>query len=98
LAYVLLLCLLQGLFNSMQIAGMNSLAYADTTPANASMASTWASTLQQMSMGLGLALGAQLVAHHTAAAPQIDATGIFVALRTTFIILGLTTILSSPSF
>jgi MFS family permease len=98
LGVVVLLSLLQGLFNSLQFSSMNSLAYADTGPANASMASTWASTLQQMASGFGLALGSQLVAYSLASALPSDAMSMAAALHDAFVVLGLVTMLSSLSY
>src|SRR6185503_8363067 len=52
---ILLLSLLQGSFSALQFTSMNSLAYADTTDAQASDASTTASTAQQLSISIGVA-------------------------------------------
>jgi hypothetical protein len=53
------IALLQGFFNSLQFSSMNTLAYADVEPKDSSMASTIASSFQQLSMsfrpGLGVA-------------------------------------------
>ncbi len=54
---IVLLGLAQGFFNSLQFTSMNSMAYADIDAADASMASTIASSLQQLSMSFGLACG-----------------------------------------
>jgi len=47
--------LTMGLFNSLQFSSLNTMAYADIDAADASMASTIASTLQQMSLSFGVA-------------------------------------------
>jgi MFS family permease len=50
-----------GFFSSLQYTSMNTLVYADVTESDTSMASTIASTVQQMSISFGIA-GASLVA------------------------------------
>ncbi len=45
---IVLIGLLMGLFNSLQFSSMNSMAYADIGEADVAMASTMASTMQQM--------------------------------------------------
>jgi EmrB/QacA subfamily drug resistance transporter len=60
LVVVVLLGAAQGFFNSLQFSSMNSMAYADIDASKSSMASTIASTLQQMSMSFGLAFGSIL--------------------------------------
>jgi EmrB/QacA subfamily drug resistance transporter len=45
-----------GFLSSLQYTSMNTLTYADVAPADASMASTIASTMQQMSMSFGVAV------------------------------------------
>ncbi|HEX5219978.1 MAG TPA: DHA2 family efflux MFS transporter permease subunit, partial [Verrucomicrobiae bacterium] len=58
---ILLVSLFQGCFSAVQFTTMNSLAYADTSDAQASDASTIASTAQQLSISIGVAC-ASLVA------------------------------------
>ena len=57
LVAIVLLSFLVGSGNSMQFSSMNSLAFADIDARNSSMANTMASTMQQLSMSFGLALG-----------------------------------------
>ena len=52
---IVLFGLAQGFFNSLQFSSMNSMAYADVEADDSSMASTIASSLQQMSRSFGLA-------------------------------------------
>ncbi len=61
-----------GLFNSLQFSSMNSMAYADINPADTAMASTLASTLQQMSMSFGLAFGSLITAFFLEGLSQSD--------------------------
>ena len=49
LAVIVMLGLAQGFFNSLQFSSMNTMAYADIEPRDSSMASTIASSLQQLS-------------------------------------------------
>ena len=49
---IVLLGLALGFFNSLQFSSMNSMAYADIDPPDSSMASTLASSLQQMALSL----------------------------------------------
>jgi EmrB/QacA subfamily drug resistance transporter len=51
-----------GFFSSFQYTSMNSLAYADVSDGDSSMASTLASTAQQMSMSFGVASASLAVA------------------------------------
>ena len=51
-----------GFFNSLQFSSMNSMAYADIETNESSMASTIASSFQQISMSFGLACGSLVAA------------------------------------
>lgn len=90
--------LLLGLFNSLQYSSMNSMAYADIDDADVSMASTMASTMQQMSMSFGLALGSLVTGFYLARMPQTDALAVTGALHHAFLTLAALTLLSSLSF
>ncbi|MDE2337014.1 MAG: MFS transporter, partial [Alphaproteobacteria bacterium] len=95
---IVLLSLWRGFFNSLQFSSMNSMAYADVADGDTSMASTLASSLQQMSASFGLA-GGSLIAgwflgHHL----QSDHAAIIGALHRSFLALGAVTALSSLSF
>lgn len=95
---IVFLSLVQGFFNSLQFSSMNSMAYADLTVEDSSMASTIASSLQQMSMSFGLACGSLVVAWYLGDLPQTDRAAITGALHHTFLTLGGLTALSSMSF
>ena len=90
--------LLLGLFNSLQYSSMNSMAYADIDAADVSMASTMASTMQQMSMSFGLALGSLVTGLYLAGLPQTDRLAVTGALHHAFLTLAVLTLLSSLSF
>jgi EmrB/QacA subfamily drug resistance transporter len=98
IAVIVLIGLSQGFFNSLQFSSMNSMAYADISSADSSMASTIASSLQQMSMSFGLAFGTIVAAWYLGDLPQSDHAAVMNALHHAFLTLGAVTILSSLSF
>jgi EmrB/QacA subfamily drug resistance transporter len=76
---ILIVCVLfcHGALRSMEFTCLTTLAYAEIAPERMSRANGFLSAVMQLSMGLGVAIGAitlRLVAHahgHTAAAPQL---------------------------
>jgi EmrB/QacA subfamily drug resistance transporter len=90
--------LMQGFFNSLQFSSMNSMAYADIDSADSSMASTIASTLQQVSMSFGLAFGSLVAGWYLGDLPQSDRAALTGALHNAFLTLGAFTFVSSLSF
>lgn len=98
LAQIVCMGLLMGLFNSLQFSSMNSMAYADVSDQDTAMASTMASTLQQLSMSFGLACGSLVVGYWLAGQPQSDAVAVREALHHTFLTIGAITLLSSATF
>ena len=95
---IVLLGLAQGFFNSLQFSSMNTMAYADIKPADSSMASTIASSLQQMSMSFGLACGSLITAWFLGDLLQSDRAAVTNALHHAFLTLGALTMISSLSF
>lgn len=95
---IVFLGLTQGFFNSLQFSSMNSMAYADIKTADSSMASTIASSMQQMSMSFGLACGSLVTAWYLGDLPQSDKAAVTSALHHAFLTLGGLTMLSSRSF
>ena len=87
-----------GLFNSLQFSSMNSMAYADIDAADAAMASTMASTLQQMSMSFGLAFGSLTTAYFLNGMSQSDRVAVTSSLHHAFLTLAALTVVSSLSF
>jgi EmrB/QacA subfamily drug resistance transporter len=98
IALIVILGLTQGLFNSLQFSSMNSLAYADIEPCDSSMASSLASSLQQVSIGFGLAVGSLVAAWYLGDSSQSDRWVAVVSLHHAFLTLGALTIISSWSF
>jgi MFS family permease len=98
LAMIVLLALAQGFFNSLQFSSMNSMAYADIDPGDSSMATSIASTFQQMSLSFGLACGSLVAAWYLGDLPQTEQLAVRNALHPTFLTVGGLTILSSLSF
>ena len=97
-ALIVGISLLLGFFNSLQFSSMNSIAYADVDSANSSMASTIASSLQQLSMSFGLACGSLITGWYLGDLPQTDRLQLTVAIHHAFHALAGLTILSSLSF
>jgi len=95
---IVFLGLAQGFFNSLQFSSMNSMAYADIRDEDSSMASTIASSLQQMSMSFGLACGSLVTAWYLGDLPQSDQVAVTNALHHAFLTLGGLTMISSLSF
>jgi EmrB/QacA subfamily drug resistance transporter len=95
---IVLVGLVQGFFNSLQFSSMNSMAFADVDAADSSMASTIASSLQQMSMSFGLAFGSLVAAWYLGGLPQSDQAAVTTALHHAFLTMGALTMISSLSF
>lgn len=97
-ALIVAISLMQGFFNSLQFASMNSLAYADVSERDASMASTISSSLQQLSMSFGLAAGSLITGWFLGDVPQTDRALVSTALQHAFLTLSVLTLLSSLTF
>jgi EmrB/QacA subfamily drug resistance transporter len=98
LPLIVVLGLSLGFFNSLQFSSMNSMAYADVGAPDSSMASTIASSMQQMSLSFGLASGSLVTAWFLGDLPQSDRLAVSGALHHAFVTLGVLTLLSSLSF
>jgi EmrB/QacA subfamily drug resistance transporter len=85
LALIVLLSLAQGFFNSLQFSSMNSMAYADIDERDSSMASTIASSMQQLSMSFGLASGSLIAGWYLGGLPQSDRVAVTHALHAAFV-------------
>lgn len=95
---ILLLSLSQGFVSALQFTSINSLVYADVSDADASKASSIASTAQQLSLSFGVALASVVAAwflHNVPAGSQPRFIG---ALHHAFLALGVITLLSTLGF
>ena len=98
LAAIVGLSLCLGFFNSLQFSSMNSIAYADVDSADSSMASTIASSMQQLSMSFGLACGSLITGWYIGDLPQTERLVVTGALHHAFLTLAALTIASSLTF
>jgi len=87
-----------GFFSSLQYTSMNTLVYADVSVRQISMASTMASTVQQMSMSFGVAVAALATALFIPAAAHADAPQMIRGIHNAFLVLGGLTVLSAGVF
>ncbi|MFC0170771.1 DHA2 family efflux MFS transporter permease subunit [Pseudoduganella danionis] len=95
---IVAISLMLGFFNSLQFSSMNSIAYADVNAADSSMASTIASSMQQLSMSFGLATGSLVTGWFLGGLPQSDRMALTGAIHHAFLTLAVVTILSSLTF
>ncbi len=95
---IVTLGLLMGLFNSLQFSSMNSMAYADIDARDTAMASTIASTMQQLSLSFGLACGSLVTAFYLGGLPQQEPLAVTGALHHAFLTLAALTLVSSLAF
>jgi EmrB/QacA subfamily drug resistance transporter len=95
---IVMISLCLGFFNSLQFSSMNSIAYADVEGPDSSMASTMASSMQQLSMSFGLAAGSLVTGWFLGDMPQSNRSALTGALHHAFIALAVLTILSSLTF
>jgi len=72
IAVIALLLFASGVFRSIGFSGYNSVQFADVPAAITSGANTLASTLQQVAVGLGIAVAALIVRATTAGAAVVD--------------------------
>lgn len=89
---------MQGFFASLQFTAMNSLVYADIDDLDASKASSIASTVQQMSLSFGVAVGSLTAAWFLGRVDSTLASATIPALHKAFLLLGAVTVVSSLSF
>lgn len=87
-----------GFFAAFQYTSMNTLVYAEITEAQTSMASTMASTSQQMSMSFGVAGASLAAAFFIPHALQGQAAAIIPGIHRACLALGAVTVLSTLLF
>ena len=98
LTVIVLLAFAQGFFNSLQFSSVNGMAYADITPAESSMATSIASTMQQLSLSFGLASASLVAGWFLGNVPQTEALAVTAALHRTFLTVGALTMVSALAF
>ncbi len=87
-----------GYFSSLQFTSMNSLAYADVTEKDTSMASTILSTVQQMSLSFGVATASLVTSYFIADRFHSSSEEMISGIHKGFIALGILTIFSAIGF
>ena len=95
---ILVFSALQGSVSALQFTAMNSLAYADTSDAEASDASTIASTAQQLSISFGIAFASLVTAWFLGAIERSDTSSLVPALHKAYLLLGLLSVASAATF
>jgi EmrB/QacA subfamily drug resistance transporter len=87
-----------GFFTSLQYTSMNTLAYADVTPEQASSASTIASTMQQMAISFGVAAASLATAFFIPDRFHTSTPQMIHGIHKAFLVLGGLTVLSAIIF
>jgi hypothetical protein len=87
-----------GFCSSLQYSSMNTLVYADITDRDASMGSTIAGTMQQMSMSFGVAVASLTAALFIPDRFHSDTPQLIHGIHIAFVVLGSLTILSTWVF
>jgi MFS family permease len=87
-----------GMFTSLQYSSMNTLVFADVPEEATSGASAITSTVQQMSISFGIAIGSLLTAFFIPDRLHVSAPQLIHGIHLTFLILGGWTIVSSYIF
>jgi EmrB/QacA subfamily drug resistance transporter len=87
-----------GFFSSLQYTSMNTLVYADVTESDTSMASTIASTVQQMSISFGVAVASLVAALFIPDRFHSNPSQMIHGVHQAFIVLGGLTVLSTIVF
>jgi EmrB/QacA subfamily drug resistance transporter len=95
---IILLAFAYGAFSSLQYTSMNTLAFADTTEAQTSSASSIASTTQQMAISFGVAIAGLTTAFFFPSTPGSQPVAIIHGLHKAFPLLGVLTIASTIVF
>jgi EmrB/QacA subfamily drug resistance transporter len=95
---ILLFSVAQGCVSALQFTAMNSLAYADTNDAEASDASTIASTAQQLSISFGIAFASLVTGAFLGSIDRSNAVLLVPALYKAFLLLGAVSVASAATF
>ena len=89
LSVIVALLFASGVFRSIGFSGYNSVQFADVPTALTSGANTLASTMQQLAVGLGIAVAALIVRATTAGAAAVDPGATELGYRWAFAVLAL---------
>ncbi|HWB20192.1 MAG TPA: DHA2 family efflux MFS transporter permease subunit [Phycisphaerales bacterium] len=95
---IVILALCIGFFSILQYTSMGSLTFADVPDEHASMGSSIASTVQQMSMSFGVALSSLAILFFVGGDRAPGDVHMIAGIHHTFIAMGLFTILTSLTF
>jgi len=98
IAVIVLLAFLFGFLASLQYTSMNTLAYADIDDEQASAAATIASTVQQLSISLGIATASLITEVFVGNRMHASAAQMIHGIHLTFLLLGGLTVLSTLTF
>jgi EmrB/QacA subfamily drug resistance transporter len=98
IALICIQALAFGFLSSLQFTSMNTLVYADVKDADTSMASTIASTMQQMSMSFGVAAASLTTAVFIPDRFRSDPREMIHGIHLAFLVLGGVTVLSALVF
>jgi EmrB/QacA subfamily drug resistance transporter len=96
--FIVVLALLFGAVASLQYTSMNTLAYADVAAPDASMASTIASTMQQMSLSFGVAAASLATAIFIPDRFRSHPGELLHGIHSALLVLGAMTVLSAAVF
>ncbi len=91
------LLVIYGAVNSIQLATMNTLSLSDLDNKNASNGNSLLMVMQQLSMSLGISVGAYLLNKY-GDLPWVDHTNSITVFRYTFLTMGVLTALASLIF
>jgi MFS family permease len=97
-AVILMFSILQGSVSALQFTAMNTLAFADTSDAEASDASTIASTAQQLSISFGIAFASLVTGAFLGGIDRSNADLLVPALHKAYLLLGTVTVGSAATF
>ena len=94
----MLLAFCYGACTSLQYTSMNTLAYADIAEADASNASSIASTAQQLSISFGVAIAGLTTAVFVPVSARLHAGAMVEGIHRAFLFLGILTVFSTLVF
>jgi EmrB/QacA subfamily drug resistance transporter len=96
--WLILIALFYGACTSLQYSAMNTLVYADVEEQDASMASSIASTGQQMAISFGVATAGLMTAYFISGAAYLHPEIMISGIHRAFLFLGAMTVLSTLVF